>query len=210
MSDAQVVEWIRDKYLVIFSDLDERGRRRWAAAEARSLGWGGITAVAMATGISDRAIRNGIRELDDLDALPPDRQRKPGAGRRSREEEEPGLIEALIESVSRGDPMSPLRWTCKSTRVLADELQDQGFVISSTKVGALLKSQGYSLQSDRKTIEGKQHLNRNAQFEHIARRVKARQRCGEPAISVDTKKKEPLGNMKILEKRVVGKVSPSR
>ena len=136
MPDAQVVEWIRDKYLAIFSDLDERGRRRWAAAEARSLGWGGIIAVAMATGISDRTIRNGIRELDDPDALPPDRQRKPGAGRRSREEEEPGLIEALealIEPVSRGDPMSPLRWTCKSTRVLADELQDQGFVISSTK-----------------------------------------------------------------------------
>ncbi len=199
MPDAQVVEWIRDKYLAIFSDLDERGRRRWAAAEARSLGWGGIIAVAMATGISDRTIRNGIRELDDPDALPPDRQRKPGAGRRSREEEEPGLIEALealIEPVSRGDPMSPLRWTCKSTRVLADELQDQGFVISSTKVGALLKSQGYSLQSNRKTIEGKQHPDRNAQFEHIARRVKARQRCGEPAISVDTKKKEPLGNMK--------------
>ena len=199
MPDAQVVEWIRDKYLAIFSDLDERGRRRWAAAEARSLGWGGIIAVAMATGISDRTIRNGIRELDDPDALPPDRQRKPGAGRRSREEEEPGLIEALealIEPVSRGDPMSPLRWTCKSTRVLAGELQDQGFVISSTKVGALLKSQGYSLQSNRKTIEGKQHPDRNAQFEHIARRVKARQRCGEPAISVDTKKKEPLGKMK--------------
>ena len=106
--------------------------------------------------------------------------------------------------------MSPLRWTCKSTRVLADELQDQGFVISSTKVGALLKSQGYSLQSNRKTIEGKQHPDQNAQFEHIARRVKARQRCGEPAISVDTKKKEPLGNMKIREKRIVGKVSPSR
>ena len=210
MPDAQVVEWIRDKYLAIFSDLDERGRRRWAAAEAKSLGWGGIAAVAMATRISDRTIRNGIRELDDPDALPPDRQRKPGAGRRSREEEEPRLIEALIESVSRGDPMSPLRWTCKSTRVLADELQDQGFVISSTKVGALLKSQGYSLQSDRKTIEGKQHPDRNARFEHIARRVKARQRCGEPAISVDTKKKEPLGNMKIREKRIVGKVSPSR
>ena len=119
-------------------------------------------------------------------------------------------IEALIESVSRGDPMSPLRWTCKSTRVLADELQDQGFVISSTKVGALLKSQSYSLQSNRKTIEGKQHPDRNAQFDHIARRVKARQRCGELAISVDTKKKEPLGNMKTRGKRIVGKISPSR
>ncbi len=199
MPDAQVVTWIRDKYLVVASDLDERGRRRWAAAEARSLGWGGIIAVAAATGISDRTIRTGIRELDDPDALPPDRQRKTGAGRRCREEEQPGLVEALealVEPASRGDPMSPLQWTCKSTRVLAAELRSQGFLVSSTKVGALLKAQGYSLQSNRKTIEGKQHPDRNAQFEHIARRVKARQRCGEPAISVDTKKKEPLGNMK--------------
>lgn len=194
-----MVTWIRDKYLVVASDLNERGRRRWAAAEARSLGWGGIIAVAAATGISDRTIRTGIRELDDPDALPPDRQRKTGAGRRCREEEQPGLVEALealVEPISRGDPMSPLQWTCKSTRVLAAELRSQGFLVSSTKVGALLKAQGYSLQSNRKTIEGKQHPDRNAQFEHIARRVKARQRCGEPAISVDTKKKEPLGKMK--------------
>jgi len=199
MPDAQVIEWIRDKYVAIAFDLDERGRRRWAAAEARSLGWGGITAVAEATGISDRTVRSGIRELDDPDATPVDRQRKSGAGRRSREEEQPGLVEALealVEPISRGDPMSPLRWTCKSTRVLAAELRSQDFFASSTKVGALLKSQGYSLQSNRKTIEGKQHPDRNAQFEYIARRVKARQRRGEPAVSVDTKKKEPLGNMK--------------
>jgi transposase len=199
MPGAEVIEWIRNKYLAIVSDLDERGRRRWAAAEARSLGWGGITAVATATGISDRTIRNGIRELDDPEALPPGRQRAPGGGRRSREEEQPGLIEALealIEPVSRGDPMSPLRWTCKSTRVLAEELKSEGFVVSSTKVGKLLKAQGYSLQSNRKTIEGKQHPDRNAQFEHIARRVKARRRRGEPAISIDTKKKESLGKMK--------------
>jgi len=199
MADAQVVEWIRDKYIAIVADLDERGRRRWAAAEARSLGWGGIAAVADATGISDRTIRSGIRELGDLAASSAIRQRRPGAGRRSREEEQPGLIKALkrlVETSSRGDPMSPLRWTCKSTRVLALELESQGFLVSSTKVGALLKSQGYSLQSNRKTIEGKQHPDRNAQFEYIARRVKARQRRGEPAISVDTKKKEPLGNMK--------------
>ena len=199
MADAQVVEWIRGKYLAIVSDLDERARRRWAAAEARSLGWGGVTAVAMATGISDRTIRNGIRELDDPNALPPDRQRTHGAGRRSREQEDPGLVEALealMEPISRGDPMSPLRWTCKSTYVLAEELTSQGFVVSSTKVGSLLKLQGYSLQANRKTLEGKQHPDRNAQFEHIARRVKTRQRGDEPAISVDTKKKEPLGNMK--------------
>ena len=114
MPEAQVVEWIRDKYLAIVLDLDERAKRRWAAAEARSLGWGGITAVAMATGISDRTVRNGIRELDNPDSLPPHRQRKPGAGRRSREVEDPGLVkalEALMEPISRGDPMSPLRWT---------------------------------------------------------------------------------------------------
>ena len=199
MPDAQVVEWIRDKYVAVVSDLDERARRRWAAAEARSLGWGGITAVAIATGLSDRTVRNGIREIDNPHSLPAHRQRKPGAGRRSREAEYPGLIkalEALIEPISRGDPMSPLMWTCKSTYALADELKAQGFVVSSTKVGALLKSQGYSLQANRKTLEGKQHVDRNGQFEHIAHRVQVRQRCGEPAISIDTKKKEPLGNMK--------------
>ncbi len=199
MPDAQVVEWIRHKYVAVFSELDERARRLWAAAEARSLGWGGISAVAQATGISDRTIRNGIKEIDNPDLLSHDRQRKPGAGRLSREEEQPGLIKALetlIEPQSRGDPMSPLRWTCKSTRALARELKDQGFQVGSTKVAELLKTLGYSLQSNRKTIEGKQHPDRNAQFEHIVRRVKARQRRGEPAISIDTKKKEPLGKMK--------------
>jgi Rhodopirellula transposase DDE domain len=199
MQDARIVEWIRTKFLSIVADLDERGRRRWAAAEARSLGWGGITAVAHATGISDRTIRNGLCELDNPSALSPDRQRKQGAGRRSREETQPGLIkalESLIEPVVRGDPMCPLRWTCKSTRTLAVELSSQGFLVSCTTVAALLKAQGYSLQSNRKTLEGKQHPDRNAQFEHIAQRVKARQRCGEPAISVDTKKKETLGKLK--------------
>ena len=213
MPDVQVTEWIRHKYLAILSDLDERGKRRWAAAEARSLGWGGIAAVAQATGMSDRTIRNGIRELDDPHALGPDRQRKHGAGRCAREQEQPDLIkalEALIEPVSRGDPMSPLRWTCKSTRVLADELKSQGFIVSSTKVGALLKSQGYSLQSNRKTVEGKQHPDRNAQFGHIARRVKARQRRGEPAISVDTKKKETLGNLKNAGKTYRPKGRPAK
>ena len=199
MPDAQVVEWIRSKYLALVADLDERGRRWWAAAEARSLGWGGVAAVARATGLSDRTIRNGIRELDDPHAPPPHRQRRTGAGRRSREVEQPGLIEALealIDPSTRGDPSSPLRWTCKSARALAEELHTQGFLVSSTKVGALLKQQGYSLQANRKTREGKQHPDRDAQFQHIARRVKARQRRGEPALSVDTKKKEPLGNLK--------------
>lgn len=199
MPDAKVIEWIREKYVAVVSDLDERGRRRWAAAEARSLGRGGVSSVASATGISDRTVRNGIRELHDPEALDLGRQRKPGGGRRAREDTQPDLIqalEALVEPVTRGDPMSPLRWTCKSTRGLERELKSQGFTIGSTKVGELLKSRGYSLQSNRKTLEGTQHPDRNEQFEHIARRVKARQRCGEPAISVDTKKKEPLGKLK--------------
>jgi len=199
MPDATVVEWIRNKFVALVGELDERGRRRWAATEAASLGRGGIAAVAEATGISDRTIRNGIRELKSAETLPADRQRRPGAGRRAREVEQPKLVsalEALVEPVARGDPMSPLRWTCKSMRTLAEELQRQGFQISHTKVGELLKKQGYSLQANRKTREGKEHPDRNAQFEHINRRVKAYRRRGQPAVSVDTKKKEVLGNRK--------------
>ena len=181
MPDAKVIQWIRSKYLAIVSDHAERGRRRWTAAEARSLGWGGVSAVSNATGISDRTIRNGILELDDPDALHPGRQRRLGAGRRSREEEQPGLIktlEDLLDPVSRGDPISPLRWSCKSTHSLAIELKAQGFVVSSTKVASLLKSLGCRLQSNRKTVEGNQHCDRNAQFEFISSRVKACQRRG--------------------------------
>ena len=199
MPEAQVIEWIRRKFLAIAPELDERGRRRWAAIESRSLGWGGISAVVVATGISDRTIRNGIRELDDPDSLPPDRQRRRGAGRKSREQEQPELVKALermVEPVSRGDPQSPLRWTCKSTRVLAQALREQGFQVSYGKVRQLLKVRGYSLQSNRKTREGAQHPDRNAQFEHILKRVRARHQRGEPALSVDTKKKEVLGNLK--------------
>jgi hypothetical protein len=196
--DQQVVSWLRDKYMTIYPELDERGRRRWAAMEARSLGWGGVAAVALATGLSDRTVRNGIREIGRSNELG-DRQRKPGAGRKRRESEQPGILmalDALVEPDTRGDPMSPLRWTCKSTRSLAAELNSQGFVISSVKVGELLKLQGYSLQSNRKTVEGKQHPERDAQFRFIAKRVRARSRCGEPAISIDTKRKETLGNLK--------------
>lgn len=199
MPEARVIEWIRQKFVNIAQDLDERGRRRWAASEALSLGRGGITAVAAATGISDRTIRNGIRELNDPNPLPPDRQRRHGSGRKSRTDEQPGLVaalERLVEPDYRGAPQSPLRWTCKSTRALARALQADGFSVSYTKVGQLLKSSGFSLQSNRKTREGAQHPDRNAQFEHIAKRVKARQRRGEPALSVDTKKKEVLGKLK--------------
>jgi len=199
MPEANVVEWIHGKYVALVGELDERGRRRWAAIEAVSLGRGGIAAVAQATGISDRTIRNGIRELKSGNPLPANRQRRPGAGRLAREKEQPDLMDALeclVEPASRGDPMSPLRWSCKSTRVLARELNRQGFQVSHTKVGELLKRKGYSLQANCKTREGKQHPDRNAQFEHIHRRVTACQRRGQPAVSVDTKKKEVLGNRK--------------
>jgi transposase len=198
MQDATIVAWIRDKFQVLETELDERGRRRWAAAEARSLGWGGIAAVASATGLSDRTIRNGIRELSD-NSLSPDRQRRPGAGRPARQIEQPGLVwalEILVEPATRGDPQGPLRWTCKSTRTLAGTLRKQGYQVSHAKVAQLLRAQGYSLQSNRKTREGKQHPDRNAQFEHIARRVTAQLRRGQPALSVDTKKKEVLGKLK--------------
>jgi hypothetical protein len=199
MPDASIVTWIRDKYQALLADLDERGRRRWAAMEARSLGWGGIAAVAVATGLSDRTVRNGLQELADPHPLAADCQRRPGAGRPSREVEQTGLVpalEALLEPATRGDPQAPLRWTCKSTRALARALRKQKFHVSHSKVAELLRSQGYSLQSNRKTREGKQHPDRNAQFEHIARRVKAQQRRGQPALSVDTKKKEVLGTLK--------------
>lgn len=199
MPDARVVGWIRDKFTAIVGDLDERGRRRWAAAEARSLGRGGIVAVAEATGISDRTIRNGILELEDAESLPSDRQRRRGGGRKAREQEQPDLMEALeslVDPASRGDPMSPLRWTCKSTRIIAEELQSQGYQVSPSKVRQLLRTSGYSLQANRKTREGRQHPDRDRQFEHICRRVRAQQRQREPAISVDTKKKEVLGTLK--------------
>lgn len=199
MPDADLIRSIHRKYTAVLMDLDERGTRRWAAAEAMSLGWGGITAVAKATGLSRSTIQIGVAELKAGQTLDPGRQRRPGGGRKSREVEQPKLqraLERLVESGTRGDPMSPLRWTIKSTRSLARELRRQNFQVGSTKVGELLKDMGYSLQSNRKTIEGRQHPDRNAQFEFIARRAKWQAKNGQPAISVDTKKKEVLGNLK--------------
>ena len=199
MPDAHVVEWIRNKYIDLVPELDERGRRRWAAIEARSLGRGGVAAVAEATGISDRTVRTGIKELDSSGHLPPDRQRKLGGGRKSCKTQQPDLVKSLnqiIDPICRGEPTSPLRWTCKSTRTLAKELQGQGFEVGPSTVRRLLRELGYSLQANRKTREGREHPDRDAQFKHINARVRARQRRGEPAVSVDTKKKEPLGNKK--------------
>ncbi len=161
-----------------------------------ALGYGGITAVSLATGLSDRTIRNGIRELQSDEPLTSNRQRRTGGGRKPLEDFQKDLIDAidrLVEPTERGDPQSPLRWTCKSLSNLQRELASQGYQVGRMKISKVLRSLGYSLQGNRKTREGTDHPDRNAQFEHIARRVRACQRGGRPAVSVDTKKKETLG-----------------
>lgn len=196
MPDARIVEGIELKFNSLVGDLDERGKRRWAAAEAMALGRGGVAAVAMATGLSDRTIRTGIKELRCENPISSGRQRKQGAGRKPLEHSQQDLVDAidrLVEPTERGDPQSPLRWTCKSLNNLQRELRAQGYSVGRTKISKILRSLGYSLQGNRKTREGADHPDRNAQFEHIARRVGACRRGGRPAISVDTKKKETLG-----------------
>jgi hypothetical protein len=213
MQDAQLIETIRCKFIALSEDLDERGRRRWAAVEARALGRGGITAVAVATGLSDRTVRTGLKELEDPDPLSSNRQRRSGGGRKSHRLTQAGLIDALdhlIDPSTRGSPMNPLRWTCQSTRRLAKELRAQGYQVSASSVRRLLAEMGYSLQANRKTREGRQHPDRDGQFCHINRRVKARKQRGEAAISVDTKKKEVLGNLKNPGKKYRRKGQPEK
>ncbi|MFO0964036.1 MAG: ISAzo13 family transposase [Gemmataceae bacterium] len=197
--DARIVQWIESKYRGLHDELSEFMRRRWAAVEAVSLGRGGISVVSAATGLAHSTIRRGIRELNGGSAPPGGRERRPGAGRKRIDRIDPYMMESLerlVEPESRGDPQSPLRWTCKSTRRLAKELTAQGHAVGPTTVRRLLKEAGYSLQANRKTREGKSHPDRDAQFRHINRRVETQQRQGQPAISVDTKKKETLGNLK--------------
>jgi hypothetical protein len=199
MQDAETTAAIRAKYLELLDDLDERGRRRWAAVEARALGHGGIAAVATATGLSDRTIRTGLQELADPDPLPGDRQRATGGGRKPHTTTQPGLpaaLDRLIDPTARGSPTNPLRWTIKSTHRLAGALRGRGYAVSATSVRRMLAASGYSLQANRKTREGKQHPDRDGQFRHIHRRIRAQQRERAPSISVDTKKKEVLGDLK--------------
>ncbi len=196
MSDEEIV---RRKYAALRAVMDERSRRIWAATEAKAAGHGGFSAVVRATGMSSRTLARGVRELEVGEALPPGRVRWPGGGRKPATLLLPGLPEALehlVDPVSRGDPDSPLRWTCESTRRLATELAERGFDVSHTLVAQLLHEAGYSLQANRKTREGSHHPDRNAQFEHINRQVQRHVRRGQPAISVDTKKKELVGDFK--------------
>ena len=199
MANKPVVEWIRQKYADLADSLAERSRRTWAAVEARSLGWGGVTVVAEATGIAESTIRRGLRELEAGNALPEGSQRRSGGGRKKAEECDPKLVDALnrlLEPTTLGDPQCPLRWTTKSTRSLSIELTKQGHPVGPTTVRKLLRDLGYSLQANRKTREGKDHPDRDAQFRYINRRVKSQLKSTQPSISVDTKKKEVLGNLK--------------
>jgi hypothetical protein len=188
---------IRRKFKPLAARFDEHTRRLWAATEARSIGRGGVSLVAQATGISRRAIHAGINEVKTGDIRPEGRIRRPGGGRKSAVHHQPDLkekLENLVEPLTRGDPESPLRWTCKSTRKLSEQLRAQGYAASNYLVSVLLRGMGYSLQGNRKTIEGSQHPDRNAQFEHINARVAAEMQAAQPVISVDTKKKELIGN----------------
>ena len=198
------MEAVRRKFELLHPLLNERLRRHWAACEAMTLPRGGVTLVAQATGLSRTTIWAGLRELRHpegvpTDGLPPERIRHTGAGRPFLETADPTLVkdlEALLEATTRGDPQSPLRWTCKSTRNLAEELNRQGHGVSYRTVAALLHDLDYSLQANRKTREGSSHPDRNAQFEYISRRVRAFQRVGQPVVSVDSKKRELIGDFK--------------
>ena len=190
-------EPIKNRYNRIKSVLNEQTRRLWAASEALELGYGGVSAVSRATGLAPITIHKGIKELNH--PLSSDRQRAPGGGRKELTVKNPLLqaaLDKLIEPYSSGDPMRSLRWTCKSTSNLAKELREKNFKISTKTVARLLKKNNYSLQSNRKRFEGKQHEDRNAQFEYIAAATEEFQMRDCPVISVDAKKKELVGNYK--------------
>jgi len=199
MISQDKIETIRIKYDVLKVELDESSRRKWAATEAQSLGHGGIVAVSTATGLAESTIRLGKHEISGCSGRMEEvrRVRKKGGGRKPLEKKDRNLqelLEALVEPTSRGDPMSPLRWTCKSTRRLAKELTSQGHPCSHTKVGKMLADLHYSLQGTRKRMEGKSHPDRDAQFKFINNKVINFQSRSQPVISVDAKKKELIGN----------------
>jgi hypothetical protein len=202
MHDATAAEGIRRKFKALDPVMDERVRRQWAASEARLLAWGGVSVVARATGISRSTIHAGIKELierEETGVAPTARIRRPGGGGKPLVQTDPTIaqaLEELVEPHTRGDPVSPLRWTLKSTSKLAAELTRRDHPISARKVAALLKDADYSLQGNRKTREGGSHVDRDAQFRHINGRVVAMQARGQPVVSVDAKKKELVGDFK--------------
>jgi len=193
--NEETVRVLAAKFAAVFPHLDERQRRLLMGAEARALGHGGIRLVARAAGVREATVSLGVDELDS-GAEPLGRARRPGGGRKRAADLDPGLraaLLALVEPEERGDPMSPLRWTTKSTRNLAAELTRQGHEVGADTVGDLLRAEGFSLQGNAKTIEGQRHPDRDAQFRYINEQVKAHQGTADPVISVDTKKKELVG-----------------
>jgi transposase len=197
MKNHALIRDIQKKYQVMSPLLTERSKRVWCAVEARQIGWGGVSIIHKATGVSRPTIHRGIDELAEPTDLSPLQSRCAGGGRKSLTDHCPDLpkaLDALIDPVERGDPETPLRWTCKSTRHLADELNRQGYEISPSAVRFLLHELEYSLQGNRKTHEGEDEPDRNEQFLYINDQVKRFLHAGQPVISVDTKKKENLGN----------------
>ena len=190
---------IKKRYAVLTPLLDERSRRLLVAAESQVIGRSGTAVVSKVTGVSRRVIRQGMAELKEPAILEAGRVRRPGGGRKKAIDKDPALkhaLEELLESTTRGDPEAPLRWTCKSVRNLTAELKQQGHSVSHQVVADLLHELGYSLQANRKTTEGTNHPDRNAQFEHVNSRVKRYLASKDPVISVDTKKKELVGDFK--------------
>jgi hypothetical protein len=198
MNSKETVSVLRAKYQALAPLMDERVLRRWAATEAQALGWGGIAAVAEATGLSRTTVRSGIAELHGpRPEPPPDRIRRPGAGRPRLTDVDPRLLDdlhKLLEPATLGDPEAPLLWTSKSTRHLADALVALGHEISHDSVGRALEDVGYRLQANRKTEEGDDHPDRDAQFEYINRCVRRFQKRRQPVVSIDAKKRELIGN----------------
>jgi hypothetical protein len=199
MNKSLAIQSIRQKYDAVQEVLHERGRRIWAASESLQLGWGGISLVEKAIGMSHTTIRRGLREIQSgkVKNLSPEQSRLEGGGRKNLTAHYPDIpdaLESLIDPVMRGDPESPLRWTCKSTRLLSHELNRQGYDISPSSVRFLLHQLEYSLQGNTKTREGEDRPDRNEQFLYINDQVKKFLHAGQPVISVDTKKKENLGN----------------
>jgi transposase len=199
--NSEIVDQIRSKYTAFSPYLNERTRRLWAAVESTSLGRGGVSQVARATGLSRTTIYAGLHELETHDSkqLTAKTVRQPGSGRKTLNETDATLIEdlqQLLEASTRGDPQSPLQWTCKSTPKLAAALQQMGHQVSERSICTLLHELGYSLQANRKTQEGDQQEDRDKQFRHISKAVKQFHQQGQPVISVDAKKKELIGNFK--------------
>ena len=214
MRNEDMIETVRKKFEHMTGVLDERGRRVWAAVEAEALGYGGQSIVAKATGLSRTTLHSeGLEKAQDPPANHRIRIRKEGGGRKKLTQQEPKLLsalEALVEPTTRGDPESALRWTCRSTRQLAAALKAQGYRIGHQTVASLLDDLGYSLQGNQKTTEGSSHPDRDAQFKYIQRRVEEFQSRGQPVVSVDTKKKEHVGDFKNNGKEWRPKGNPER